>query len=565
MQELTLFEWIERENDRLDESEANMGAQEAARPPEPAQPPEPEKPAEQAPVPELLPEDEPAREPADAGQVDDTGPVADEDAGPVEGDQEAPSSSSGFKTVDFQNEGPTPSVLRAVQALHDPRDGTKRPPICYCGAPRLAEVDVHLREDGTGRKKAGVSGVWRCRNGEVCPMCMEAATARRRDSYARVGGAAIEKGGTLVTVVLSVAHSIEDKLADLIKAVKKASTGARAGGPWDRKIKPALGCAGVLLDHHVRHGDCYGWHYHQHVTFFCLNRDETAIKAAIAALVERYVRLLARQGYRAHASQQHVKILKENPEGGPYTYPADHNRVDDEDEMAIVAAEHGEDESLTPLMLAERAAMGDERSAALFMEFSQAIRKTRSVVVTPALATALEIERKEDDAPAYTEQTRLGSIPRMVWTKLIDQNLNGTFLTRVESAGRENWPAVRWWALEQTDEAPDYSVELADEIAELISAQQRMSDPIARELAQAQIEILNGDWSVSHSAELVTGTLEYVEANHRHMQVDPAGVDFWVNALEDNADKIARRRRDAASRTTLPVGDDRPRQAVPVG
>ncbi|OAM79651.1 hypothetical protein [Devosia elaeis] len=552
--------------------EAELADKEAIEPHQPAPVTVPDFPPIDVPATPLpSQEDQGDQSVAGLSHVDGHDPsTTDESSDPVDRVDEALSLSLGSKTVDFQKEdaapASAPSVLRTVQALHEPGDGTKRPPICYCGAPRLKEVDVHLREDGTGKKKAGVSGIWRCRNGETCPLCVEAATARRRSAYARVGDATIEKGGILVSVVLSVSHGLEDRLADLMTAVKKASTGARAGGPWHRKIKAALGALGVLVDHHVRYGERYGWHYHQHLTIFCLNRDEQAVMAAIDALVQRYLRLLARQGYRATADRQHVKVLREHPEGEAYTYPADHNPADGDDDMEITAADHGEDESLSPMQLAEMAAQGDEQAAALFMEFSAAIRKTRSVVVTPAMATALDIESQGEEPPAYTEQTRLGSIPGKVWTKLLDENLATTFLSRVESAGREHWLAVRWWALEQTGEAPEYSVELANEIAQLIRAQNCLDDPTAKELAQNQLGILQCDWTESHGADLVAATMEYVAANQRHMTVNEKDVDWWTSVLEVNASKIARRRRDAASHTTLPECANPPAAAgVPHG
>lgn len=153
-----------------------------------------------------------------------------------------------------------------------------------------------------------------------------------------------------------------------------------------------------------------------------------------------------------------------------------------------------------------------------------------------------------------------------VWMKLLDLNLTGTFLSHVEILGRNGWQRARWWALEQTNEAPEHSIELAAEIAELIHAQRRMRDPTARSLTQDQIEILKGDWTWTHGAELVAGTMEYVTANHRHMRVDTEGVDIWVNVLEESAGHIVSHHRYAASHMTLPIGDGPPRpETLPHG
>lgn len=74
----------------------------------------------------------------------------------------------------------------------------------------------------------------------------------------------------------------------------------------------------------------------------------------------------------------------------------------------------------------------------------------------------------------------------------------------------------------------------------------------------SQAGILKSDWAFGHGQELVEATLDYVSARHRTMVVDEERVDWWVSVLERNADKIARRRRDAASHTTLPLGNDPP-------
>lgn len=168
--------------------------------------------------------------------------------------------------------------------------------------------------------------------------------------------------------------------------------------------------------------------------------------------------------------------------------------------------------------------------------------------------------------PVYTAATRLGSIPGPVWTALIDQNLNRMFLNRVEAAGRAGWRAVRWWAMEQTNMAPTYSVELAREVAALVQTWKRTDDPIVKELTNDQVGILKSDWTFGHGEKLVEATLDYVAAHHRTMAVDEQRVDWWLSVLEDNADKVARRRGDAASYKTLLMGQASPgASVVPTG
>ncbi|MBN9335997.1 MAG: hypothetical protein J0I64_21270, partial [Devosia sp.] len=456
-----------------------------------------------------------------------------------------------------KEESPKPAydyrfLLRPIQQMLTPEEG-RGPAVCACGHARGKTVNVHLIDRENGTQRASAVGIYRCGNGEACPVCARHVAALRAKRYRLVHEAVNAMGGTMLTFVFTIDHAPEAALAPLLAALKSASTGARSDRFWNEKIAPLIKAVGAMTDAHVRRSGRGGWHPHLHVTLPCLTSDMEALRSGAAMLIERFVERLAKLGYRASLDLQSMTVL----DARPNAYPAHHHRRAEVD--GDLADEIDDDTSLSPFDIAELAAAGNVEMKALFVEFVEAMRGSKSGVITAAMAKKLGIEAGTDPGPGFDETTRLGSIPSTVWMKLLDLNLTGTFLTHVETFGREGWRRSRWWALEQTNEAPEYSVELAAEIAELIHAQQRMCDPIAKELAQDQIEIFKGDWTWTHGAELVAGTMDYVAANHRHMRVDTEGVDIWVSILEESAGQLARRRSYAeVSHTTLPVGDGPP-------
>lgn len=516
---------------------------------------------------------------AEAARIAADAPCALTVEAPPSSETPAPSSTSlpdpeGAKAEDIKffkevahirkEEAPKPAydyrfLLRPIQQMLMPEEG-RGPAVCACGHARSKNVAVHLIDRENGTQRASAVGIYRCGNGEACPVCARHVAALRAKRYRRVHEAVNAMGGTMLTFVFTIEHDPEATLAALLAALKSASTGVRSDRFWNEKIAPLIKAVGAMTDTHVRRSGRGGWHPHLHVTLPCLTSDMEALRSGAAMLIERFVERLAKLGYRASTDLQSMTIL----DARPNAYPAHHHRRAQVD--GNLADEIDDDTSLSPFDIAELAADGDVEMQGYFREFVEAVRAQKSGVITANMAKKLGIEPETDPGPTFDETTRLGTIPATVWTKLLDLNLTGTFLTHVETFGREGWQRSRWWALEQTNEAPEYSVELAAEIAELIHAQERMPDPIAKELAQDQIEILKGDWTWTHGAEFVAGTMEYVAANHRHMRVDTEGVDIWVSILEESASQLAHRRRYAASHTTLPVGDHPPHaETVPYG
>lgn len=456
------------------------------------------------------------------------------------------------EAVDFQKRIPASrSLLRAVQKMLDPGRVRRKPAVCLCGSPRKHDVDVHLI-DKNGTSKASITGIWRCKNGEVCPHCSEIVAAERATRHKRVANAVTGKGGRILTVVLTVAHDPGDKLADVMTALKKASTGARSGGTWTRKIKRLLRVAGVLIDAHTRWSAEAGWHYHQHVTIACLSDNEDEIREGAKALIDRYVELIRRAGYDADAERQWVSIVKSGAaETTPYNYPADHHRPHRSDGDLQGALDEGT--SLSPLQIAELAAAGDEAMAERFREFAKAVRGTKSAIVTAKMSKALCIEDADDEKPALDESTRLGSIPGVAWMRLLDQNLNGTFLSRVEAAGRPGWDAVRWWAVKITGCAPEIIPDLVQEIVLYLRVREEVTEPGAGDIAQHNLEQRIQDWTRIYGHDLIAATIDFAYAHERFVAVDANAVTAFANSLYEWADKYKRRQGREYRKTPPPT------------
>lgn len=449
-------------------------------------------------------------------------------------------------------------LLHPIQRMLAPEEG-RGPAVCACGHARGKQVGVHLVEKENGTHRASVTGIYRCRNGEVCPVCARHIAALRAKRYRLVHEAVTARGGRMVTLVLTIEHDPGDRLADLLRALKAASTGVRSEGRWTRKIRPLLKAAGVMIDPHVRRSRRGGWHPHLHVTIACLTADLDAIKEGANLYLERFVVLLSRAGYHASRERQSALIL----DAKANAYPAHHHRRAKID--GDLADDLDDDTSLSPFDIAELAAAGDAEMRALFVEFAEAMRGSKSGIITASMAKALGIEAGTDPNPGFDESTRIGGIPSPVWTKLMELNLNGTFLTQVETGGRAGWRRSRWWALQQTGFAPPIVPALANEMTVLVKAIALLTNDEAKAMAKDVLADRLKGWTAQHGHALVVATLDYAEAHAPLTTNGDEEAESLAAIIETWAGKAMRRRRWQASRKAHPVAESPPRTVVPIG
>lgn len=458
-------------------------------------------------------------------------------------------------------------LLRPIQEMLAPlrqrKDKEKRLAVTVCGHARRKTVNVHLIDRGNGTQRASVTGIYRCGNGEACPVCARHVAALRAKRYRIAHEAVNALGGTMLTFVFTIGHdhnhNHDDALAPLLAALKSASTGARQDRFWNEKIAPLIHAEGAMTDVHVRRSSRGGWHPHLHVTIACLTKDMDALREGATMLIDQYVKRVHKLGYRARRPLQSVSIL----DARPNAYAAHHHRRADVE--GKLADEMDENTSLSAFDIAELAAAGDAKMRALFKEFVEAMRGSKSGVITAAMAKKLGIKAGTDPGPGFDETTRVGSIPSPVWMKLLDLNLTGTFLDHVESFGREGWQRSRWWALQQTGFAPPVDIGIADEMTVAIKAIALVSDPEAQTIGRNLLASRVEGWAAQHGPDLVAATLDYAEAHAPFTAHGDGDAADMAVMLETWADKAARRRREGAFHMTLAVGDRLPREVVPIG
>ncbi len=154
----------------------------------------------------------------------------------------------------------------------------------YCGMPVGAEVPV--KSDGVSCWPSGVAScglIW------VCPVCAAKIKARRAVEIEGATTAHIAAGGTLAMLTMTVRHTREMPLVDVLRAVREA---------WARlKRLKSSSDLGEVLEGQVRALEVTlgvnGWHPHQHLLLFVRpGVDSGELNARLPAVCADWRRLV---------------------------------------------------------------------------------------------------------------------------------------------------------------------------------------------------------------------------------------------------------------------------------
>lgn len=416
------------------------------------------------------------------------------------------------------------ALLHKIQRLCRPKDQEERgPSVCGCSRPGkgATHVNVHLRYgEQTGEIRAGVSGVYRCKNAWLCPTCAPAKALERAERVQEAAEATFRRGGTSALVVLTASHSRGQLLKHVKKLVSTASSKARKTRAWCKAVD-RFGILGVICGQEVTYSFENGWHYHQHLSVLvdgpkddemaAANGDAEKLRKFVAArakaagdfLAEAYKEKI--RGAGGKISDKHgckVRVAHDAEDASNYTAKGS---------MAWEVAGACKDEtkaetSLTPWDIARAASDGDKFMFARWKEYESVMPGTVSCRRSNELCKKLGIEpdapeNNEGEQEFHEEDDVVGRVEAPVWSRWMSQGLASTFLARVEYGGEEGFDDAvaateadsmkidRWWRAKKAEK----EAKQAD----------RKSERLLQEAANDVRKHLHGSGSRRHIADIV--------------------------------------------------------------
>lgn len=265
---------------------------------------------------------------------------------------------------------------------------------CRLWVQGLAEIVSVVRSVGRdGRTVASTRGLQTCGH-HTCPRCGPIMARAEAERLERLYSAHIERGGMLLTGVLTLSHGPFDKLGDLMAAQDGARRAAMQGAAW-RKAKRRTGVAGYTWHRECTHGK-NGWHPHIHVVLL-LQHDVTDEQAQALwdALVRPYRARLDRQGIRTADACNDWQRVRDHERMAQYLAG----------EMALGQSKEGKGRTLFAV-LDEFEQTGDMRLAGLYNEFERAMDGRRWRTWSRGLAARYGVQggsEAADEAAAEAE------------------------------------------------------------------------------------------------------------------------------------------------------------------
>lgn len=143
---------------------------------------------------------------------------------------------------------------------------------------------------------AGFRGLCRCANGKLCAVCAAHLGEAKREELAAGVVACIGEGAVFM-MTLTCSHKLGDDLAATIRAFDQAKREMRQARAYRDALK-AFSNPMQVTAWELTWSPLNGWHYHQHILLFVLDRMEQRLPADDFAAVARseWQRAAARHG-----------------------------------------------------------------------------------------------------------------------------------------------------------------------------------------------------------------------------------------------------------------------------
>lgn len=330
---------------------------------------------------------------------------------------------------------------------------------------KTGNVNVNWSEE---RKKAWLSGLFRCGSSWVCAFCATHITEQRRQELSQALAENMREY-TPILITYTVAHHAGQSLNDLLSGMLEAFRAMKAGRSW-YLLKDESGLIGSVRSLEITYG-ANGWHPHlhelalyrtsgvlewaerptEHVPTSEKHRQESAHwNACVNALAEwletqiaRHYWLPALKRMNMSASLEHgVKtthshdaIIEYIAKWGyaPVNAAAKGGKWSVESELTRGVFKQGRmHDSVSPFELLWLYGQGDREAGMRFVEYAAATFGRSQLQWTPGLKKLLRVQEIADEQLAHLEPEIfdvLAEIEIETWRKILRHDLRGELLT----------------------------------------------------------------------------------------------------------------------------------------
>jgi len=314
--------------------------------------------------------------------------------------------------------------------------------VSYCQQRLIAgqtTVKIMLSEGKDGSSPhAHYKGLMTCGSVWVCPVCAAKITERRRLEVKRAIDLNPDKEKIFVTFTFS--HLSDWPLERSLKVFLQAYRKLRAGDPY-KHFEEKYGIVADIVGLEQTYGDEHGWHPHKHDLMFSVSKlTEDHVEEMRNWLSARWVKILASLGYYA-SDQYGVDVRIGDQAAGDYI-----TKWGLDSELTKGPAKMGRKENYTPWQLLLGAVEGDQRAAALFVEYANAMKGKRLLTWSKGAREILGLNEPELTDEELAEQDQAKAVEFMAITKLqLDKVVKVGIRAELLSMAEQTRDAFKVW------------------------------------------------------------------------------------------------------------------------
>lgn len=327
--------------------------------------------------------------------------------------------------------------------------------VAKCRWTKIAgQVTLNLMNVGVGQRRAAFKGIKVCGNIWGCPVCAARISQARRAEMNTLLAWARKHGFIPVMLTLTARHGVEDRLGDMLKAMKAAKQRLRQRAEWRR-----LPVVGTVTATEITHGTWHGWHPHFHEIVLLEASSEAEALEMVAPLGNAWrvsLRAFGLDGAAAAFDAQGAASA------GDYV-----SKWGVAEEITLSGSKRGRTgkagKGRSPRELVRLAGAGDDEARDLWLEFFAAtsVRRRRQLVWTPGLKDRCGLTEITDEEVAQAEDARqeeeVAEYDNDGWRAVRSKRVR-----LMEAAERGGSPAVRLAEAGPDDADPDPPSEVID-------------------------------------------------------------------------------------------------------